>query len=140
MLSIFTEVAAVGYNELMFLLRFAWLTPKFLPRPIRDLLIGRARLTSITCGVLDPFVIEELHNRNHTRGLLHVVQLTLSREGPRSRRSIGIGLPCILSLGCFGNSKLTSIAIVLIQMTRSIDGHHQSQTHHHAQRVTEQPE
>ena len=53
MLSIFTEVACVGYKELMFQLRIAWLTPKFLPRPIRDLFIGRARLTSLECGVLE---------------------------------------------------------------------------------------
>ena len=69
MLSIFSEVAAVGYNELLFQLRIAWLTPKFLPRPIRDLFIGRARLTSIECGVLEAFVIEELHNRKHTSGI-----------------------------------------------------------------------
>ena len=69
MLSIFTEVASVGYNELMFQLRIAWLTPKFLPRPIRDLFIGRARLTSLECGVLEAFVIEELHNRKHTSGI-----------------------------------------------------------------------
>ena len=42
MLSFFTEVAAVDYNELMFQLRTAWLTPKFLPRPIRDLFISRS--------------------------------------------------------------------------------------------------
>ena len=69
MLSIFTEVASVGYNELMFQLRIAWLTPKFLPRPIRDLFIGRARLTSLECGVLEAFVIEELHKRKHTSGI-----------------------------------------------------------------------
>jgi hypothetical protein len=68
MLSIFTEVAA-GYNELLFQLRIAWLTPKFLPREIRDLFIGRARLTSLECGVLEAFVIEELHNRKHTSGI-----------------------------------------------------------------------
>jgi len=61
MLSLFTEVAAVGYSELLFQLRMAWLAPKRLPRPIRDLFIGRARLTSIECGVLEAFVIEELH-------------------------------------------------------------------------------
>ena len=60
MLSLFTEVAAVGYSELLFQLRMAWLAPKRLPRPIRDLFIGRARLTSIECGVLEAFVIEEL--------------------------------------------------------------------------------
>ena len=69
MLSFFTEVASVGYKELLFQLRIAWLTPKFLPRPIRDLFIGRARLTSIECGVLEAFVIEELHNRKHTSGI-----------------------------------------------------------------------
>ena len=68
MLSLFTEVA-VGYNELLSQLRIAWLTPKFLPRPIRDLFIGRARLTSLECGVLEAFVIEELHNRKHTSGI-----------------------------------------------------------------------
>jgi hypothetical protein len=68
MLPYFTEVAA-GYNELLFQLRIAWLTPKFLPQPIRDLFIGRARLTSIECGVLEAFVIEELHNRKHTSGI-----------------------------------------------------------------------
>ena len=61
MLSFFNEVATVAYNELMLQLRIAWLTPKFLPRPIRDLFIGRARLTSLECGVLEAFVIEELH-------------------------------------------------------------------------------
>ena len=35
MLSIFTEVIAVGYNELLFQLRIAWLMPFFLPKPIR---------------------------------------------------------------------------------------------------------
>ena len=69
MLSIVSDVAAVGYNELLFQLRTAWLTPKFLPRPIRDLFIGRARLTSIECGVLEAFVIEELHKRKHTSGI-----------------------------------------------------------------------
>ncbi len=69
MLSYFTEVAAVGYNELPFQLRIAWLTPKFLPQPIRDLFIGRARLTSLECGVLEAFVIEELHNLKHTSGI-----------------------------------------------------------------------
>ena len=69
MLSFFTEVAAVDYNELMFQLRTAWLTPKFLPRPIRDLFISRSRLTSLECGVLDAFVIEELHNLKHTSGI-----------------------------------------------------------------------
>ena len=68
-LSFFTEVAAVDYNELMFQLRTAWLTPKFLPRPIRDLFISRSRLTSLECGVLDAFVIEELHNLKHTSGI-----------------------------------------------------------------------
>jgi hypothetical protein len=68
MLPYFTEVAA-GYNELLFQLRIAWLTPKFLPQPIRDLFIGRARLTSLECGVLEAFVIEELHNRKHTSGI-----------------------------------------------------------------------
>ena len=62
-------MASVGYKELLFQLRIAWLTPKFLPRPIRDLFIGRARLTSIECGVLEAFVIEELHNRKHTSGI-----------------------------------------------------------------------
>ena len=46
MLSFFTEVAAVGYNELMFQLRTAWLTPKFLPRPIRDLFISRSAVAA----------------------------------------------------------------------------------------------
>ena len=69
MLSLFTEVAVVSYKELLFQLRIAWLTPKFLPRPIRDLFIGRARLTSLECGVLEAFVIEELHNRKHTSGI-----------------------------------------------------------------------
>ena len=63
MRAFFAEVAAVSYNELLFQLRFAWLTPKFLPRPIRDLFIGRAWLTSLECGVLEAFVLEELHNR-----------------------------------------------------------------------------
>ena len=69
MLSFFTEVAAVGYDQLLFQLRIAWLTPKFLPRPIRDLFVGRARLTSIECGVLEAFVIEELQKRKHTSGI-----------------------------------------------------------------------
>ncbi len=69
MLSIFTEVAKVGYSQLLFQLRIAWLTPKFLPQPIRDLFIGRARLTSVECGVLEAFVIEELHNRKQTSGI-----------------------------------------------------------------------
>ena len=69
MLPLFTEVAAVGYDELLCQLRAAWLTPKFLPQPIRDLFIGRARLTSIECGVLEALVIEELHNRKHTSGI-----------------------------------------------------------------------
>ena len=69
MLSFFSEVAAVGYSELLSQLRLAWLTPKFLPRPIRDLFIGRARLTSIECGVLEAFVLEELHKRKHTSGI-----------------------------------------------------------------------
>ena len=63
------EVAAVGYTELLSQLRAAWLTPKFLPRPIRDLFIGRARLTSIECRVLEAFVIEELHKRKHISGI-----------------------------------------------------------------------
>ncbi len=45
MLSFFTEVAEVGYAEIMFQLRIAWLTPKRLPQPIRDLFIDRVRLT-----------------------------------------------------------------------------------------------
>ena len=69
MLSIVTEVAAVGYTELLFQLRIAWLTPKFLPQPIRDLFVGRARLTSLECGVLEAFVIEELHYRKYTSGI-----------------------------------------------------------------------
>ena len=69
MLPVFTEVATVGYSELLFPLRVAWLTPKFLPDEIRDLFIGRARLTSLECGVLEAFVIEELHNRKHTSGI-----------------------------------------------------------------------
>ena len=69
MLSYFSEVSAVGYNALRFQLRIAWLTPKFLPQPIRDLFVGRARLTSLECGVLEAFVIEELHNRKHTSGI-----------------------------------------------------------------------
>jgi hypothetical protein len=69
MLSMFAEVAAVGYEQLLSQLRIAWLTPKFLPRPIRDLFVGRTRLTSIECGVLEAFVIEELHKRKHTSGI-----------------------------------------------------------------------
>jgi len=81
MLSLFTEVAAVGYSELLFQLRLAWLAPKRLPQPLRDLFIGRARLKSIECGVLEAFVIEELHKlkvinqpsaadpSNHTSGI-----------------------------------------------------------------------
>ena len=34
---------------------------------MRDLFIGRARLTSLECGVLEAFVIEELHKRKHSR-------------------------------------------------------------------------
>ena len=44
MLSILSEVAAIGDNEFMFQLRIAWLTPKFLPRAIRDLLSAERRL------------------------------------------------------------------------------------------------
>ena len=69
MLSYFTEVAEVGYAEIMFQLRIAWLTPKRLPQPIRDLFIDRARLTSIECGVLEAFIDEELHKRKHTSGI-----------------------------------------------------------------------
>jgi len=31
--------------------------------------IGRARLTSIECGVLEAFVFEELHKLTHTSGI-----------------------------------------------------------------------
>ncbi len=37
MLSFFTEVAEVGYSQLLFQLRIAWLSPRQLPQPIRDL-------------------------------------------------------------------------------------------------------
>ena len=80
MLSIFTEVAAVGYSELLSQLRKAWLTPKLLSRPIRDLFIGRARLTSLECGVLEAFVIEELHKRKHTSGIPPPVAEQLSNS------------------------------------------------------------
>jgi hypothetical protein len=69
MLAFFIEVAEVGYNELLFQLRIAWLTPKRLPQPLGELFIGRQRLTSIECGVLEAFVIEELYKideRNQT--------------------------------------------------------------------------
>ncbi len=69
MLSFFTEVAEVGYSQLLFQLRIAWLSPKQLPQPIRDLFIGRARLTSIECGVLEALVIEELQLRDITSGI-----------------------------------------------------------------------
>jgi hypothetical protein len=69
MLSFFTEVAEVGYSQLLFQLRIAWLSPRQLPQPIRDLFTGRARLTSIECGVLEAFVIEELQLRKHTSGI-----------------------------------------------------------------------
>ncbi len=69
MLSYFTEVAEVGYSQLLFQLRIAWLTPKRLPQPIRDLFIGRAPLTSVECGVLEALVIEELASRNLTSGV-----------------------------------------------------------------------
>ncbi|MDX1926577.1 MAG: transposase [Pirellulaceae bacterium] len=68
-LSYFAEVAEVGYSQLLFQLRIAWLTPKRLPQPIRDLFIGRAPLTSIECGVLEALVIEELVSRNLTSGI-----------------------------------------------------------------------
>jgi hypothetical protein len=82
MLSYFVEVAEVGYKELLFQLRVAWLTPRRLPQPIRELFIGRARLRSIECGVLEAFVIEELHNRKHTSGILppQVAQSSSSLE------------------------------------------------------------
>ncbi len=82
MLSYFVEVAEVGYKELLFQLRVAWLTPRRLPQPIRDLFICRQRLTSIECGVLEAFVIEELHNRKHTSGIPppHVAQLLTRLE------------------------------------------------------------
>jgi hypothetical protein len=69
MLSFFSEVAEVGYSQLLFQLRIAWLSPRQLPQPIRDLFTGRARLTSIECGVLEAFVIEELHKRKHISGI-----------------------------------------------------------------------
>ncbi len=69
MLSYFTEVAEVGYSQLLFQLRIAWLTPKRLPQPIRELFIGRAPLTSVECGVLEALVIEELASRNLTSGV-----------------------------------------------------------------------
>ena len=69
MLSFFTEVAEVDYSQLLFQLRIAWLSPKQLPQPIRDLFTGRTRLTSIECGVLEALVIEELQKRNITSGI-----------------------------------------------------------------------
>ena len=69
MLGFFTEVAAVGYSALLFQLRIAWLTPKRLPLPIRDLFMNRARLTSIECSALEALVIEELEKRNITSGI-----------------------------------------------------------------------
>ena len=69
MLSFFTEVAEAGYSQLLFQLRIAWLTPKRLPLPIRDLFMNRARLTSIECGVLEALVIEELEKRSMTSGI-----------------------------------------------------------------------
>ncbi len=69
MLSFFTEVAEVGYAEIMFQLRIAWLAHKRLPQPIRDLFDGRARLTSIERGVLEALIVEELHKRKHTSGI-----------------------------------------------------------------------
>jgi hypothetical protein len=61
--------AEVGYNQLMFQLRTAWLAPRRLPVPIRDLFLGRARLTSLECGVLEAFVEEELAKHKHTSGI-----------------------------------------------------------------------
>jgi len=69
MLSFFTEVAEVGYKKLLFQHRIAWLSLKRFPQPIRELFIGRARLTSIECGVLEAFVFEEMHKLNHTSGV-----------------------------------------------------------------------
>ena len=69
MLSFFTEVADVGYAELLSQLRIAWLRPQLLPPPIRQLLLGRARLTSIECGALEAFVIEELGHHQRTSGI-----------------------------------------------------------------------
>ena len=74
----FTEVADLGYSQLLSQLRIAWLTPKFLPRPTRDLFVGRARLTSIECGVLEAFVIEELQKlkeRQQAANVVAVVQI-----------------------------------------------------------------
>ncbi len=59
----------VGYDQLLFQLRIAWLTPKRLPLLIRDLFVGRTPLTSVECGVLEALVIEELANRNLTSGI-----------------------------------------------------------------------
>ena len=69
MLSFFTEVAEVGYAEIMFQMRIAWLTPKRLPQPFRDLLVDRARFTSIECGSLEAFIDEKLDKRKHTSGI-----------------------------------------------------------------------
>ncbi len=69
MLSFFTEVAEVGYAELLSQLRIAWLRPQLLPQPIRQLLLGRARLTPIECGALEALVIEELERRSITSGI-----------------------------------------------------------------------
>ena len=62
-------VAELGYKELMFQLRTAWLAPRRLPQPIRDLFLGRARLTSLECGVLEAFVEEEIAKHKHTSGI-----------------------------------------------------------------------
>ena len=69
MLTFFTAVAEVGYKELMFQLRTAWLAPRRLPQPIRELFVGRARLTSIECGVLEACIDEELAKHKHTSGI-----------------------------------------------------------------------
>jgi len=69
MLSFFTEVAEVGVSQLLSQLRIAWLRPKQLPQPIRDLFIGRARLTFIECAALEALVTEELEKRNITSGI-----------------------------------------------------------------------
>ena len=89
MLSFFTEVAEVGYNEIMFQLRIAWLTPKRLPQPIRDLFTGRARLTSIECGVLEALVIEELENlkvRNQSSAVADLLSHTSGIPPPLDDR------------------------------------------------------
>jgi hypothetical protein len=59
----FAEVSEVTIEQLQFALRMVRFVTRFLPSCIRHLFVG-IRLTSIECGVLEAFVIEELRRRD----------------------------------------------------------------------------